>query len=358
MADDTHAPDPGQVRNLPDLLRHLELLRRRAARSGQVRLSLRDISRRTGLAPSTLGPYFRGQRLCPMDSFELILAALEVAPHLTQAWLTAWDRVADGSRAGPPATSPPAQTQRMAGRPTASLSAVRLVGDRQELFFAIAGSPARIGIVFGKLRDVDIADIWVNSENCDMEMSRHSEYSVSAVIRFGGARRDETGRVIEDLIADELRRRVAGHQPVVPATVMVTGPGLLAASNGVRHIIHVAAVQGEPTDGYRQVIDVGRCVSNVLTEAERLAGVDHAVTSIVFPLLGAGVGGGEVSSTVGTMINATVEHFRRSCRGGPSRRIRTVLFLAHTEYESEACRATFVAHAALRPGIIAQRRPT
>ncbi|MFJ1542250.1 hypothetical protein ACIODS_27300 [Micromonospora chalcea] len=348
MGDGDHGPgpDPGQVRNLSDLVQQLELLRRRAAGAGQVRLSLRDISRRTGLAHSTLGPYFRGQRMCPMKSFELILAALGVPPRQMQAWLTAWDRVADGRVATRPSPSVPLQQPQTVSHRHAPRAVVRVVQQREEQYYSVEGGPAKIGIVSGNLRDVDIADIWVNSENSDMEMSRHNEYSVSAVIRFGGARRDETGRVVEDLIADELRQRVAGRRPVSPAAVLTTGPGMLAESNRVRHVIHVAAVQGEPADGYRQVIDVGRCVSNVLAEAERLACNDLEVSSVILPLLGVGVGGGDVSSTVRAMLGASIQHLRRRHHGGAGR-IRTVFFLAHTEDELEACQAIFGAHPAL-----------
>jgi O-acetyl-ADP-ribose deacetylase (regulator of RNase III) len=337
--DQTPWPDPGQVRNLSDLARHLEVLRRRAACTGQVRLSLRDISRRTGLAHSTLGPYFRGQRLCPMESFESILAALDVPPRQRQAWLTAWDRVADDGASSP---RMPSRQRRVTGRRPRSV--VRIV-ERQEQYFGVAGSRARVGIVTGELRDVDCADIWVNSENTDMEMSRHNDYSVSAAIRFGGARRDGVGRVVEDLIADELRQLVAGRTPVAPGTALSTGPGMLAESNGVRHVIHVAAVQGEPAEGYRQVVDIARCVSNVLFEAERLAWADHESSSIIFPLLGTGTGGGDVQATTEGMLGAAIRHLQR--RRGPASCVQTVMFLAHTEDELSVCQAIFGAHPAL-----------
>jgi transcriptional regulator with XRE-family HTH domain len=52
----------------------------------------------------------------------------------------------------------------------------------------------RIGIITGSIRHVRDADIGVNSENTDMQMSRFEEYTISAIIRYDGARRDSAGR--------------------------------------------------------------------------------------------------------------------------------------------------------------------
>ena len=177
--------------------------------------------------------------------------------------------------------------------------------------YAIADSdgPRRcIAAVAGSLYRSRGADIWVNSENTDMVMARPIEFSISAIIRYWGARRDSSGRIVDDLIADELAERVR-HQPsVAPGTAVVTGSGALAESHAVRHIIHVASVSGEPAAGFRQVYNIAACVTNVLAEADRVASVDPAVRTILFPLLGVGGGGGHVRSTVMTMVDTTI-HF-------------------------------------------------
>jgi O-acetyl-ADP-ribose deacetylase (regulator of RNase III) len=185
---------------------------------------------------------------------------------------------------------------------------------------------------------VHSADVWVNSENTDMRMSRFEEYSISAIIRFEGATRDGAGRVVEDSIAEELTRTVAGRAPVAAGSVITTGSGKLAGRNGVRHIIHVAAVRGEPGEGYRQVADVGGCVTNALVEADRLAAVD-SVRSILLPLFGTGVAGGEIEPTVRAMVGAIADHFSHDREGG----LRVVYLLASTEPEQEACRAVLAA---------------
>jgi O-acetyl-ADP-ribose deacetylase (regulator of RNase III) len=190
----------------------------------------------------------------------------------------------------------------------------------------------RIAIVTGDLRNIDFADVWVNSENVDMQMSRFHEKSVSGLIRYGGAERDGSGRVTDDLVADELARKVGNRTPVTAGTVVVTGAGKLCATNHVRHIMHAAAVQGEPAIGYRQVRSVGRCVREALRQAEHLGGDEH---TIVFPLLGTGEGAADPAATARDLIGAAVDYLV----GNPASKVRTVFFLAYTDRELSACQA-------------------
>jgi O-acetyl-ADP-ribose deacetylase (regulator of RNase III) len=191
----------------------------------------------------------------------------------------------------------------------------------------------RIGIITGTIRRVRCADVWVNSENTEMKMSRSEEYSVSGIIRYEGARRDHAGHVTDDLIADELTRKVGGRSPVAAGTAIATGPGELARSHNVRYVIHVAAVHGEPGAGYRQVQDVGRCVTNTLAEADRLPDRSQPVATILFPLLGTGQGGGYLDETVQALLGAAADYLT----GVPQTQITTVYFLAHTYAELAAC---------------------
>jgi len=192
-----------------------------------------------------------------------------------------------------------------------------------------AGPACRLGITTGTIRRVKHADIWVNSENTDMEMSRHTDFSVSGIIRYFGARRDRSGRVTEDLIADELANLVAGRRPVAPASAIVTGAGALADSHNVAYVIHVAAVFGTPGAGFRQVANVGDCVTNALTEADRLAATGKRAHSIVFPLLGAGSAGAAALPTAVALVNAAVDYLT----GTPGTALRAVHFLAYSADE-------------------------
>jgi len=336
----THAeqpPDPTGLHTLDDLVQAFNKLRRRGARRGQVRLSVRDLAGRTGRAPSTLDAYLRGTRLPPADVYEELLRALGVTVAEMRPWLDAWERIADAW----PARRSPVQ------RPVSHVVAQpalrsQLIPRSETLLYRLAGHryrpDAQVGIVTGDIRRVHSADVWVNSENTDMRMSRFEEYSISAIIRFEGATRDSAGRVVEDSIAEELTRTVAGRAPMAAGSVITTGSGMLAGRNGVRHIIHVAAVRGEPGEGYRQVADVGGCVTNALVEADRLAAVD-SVRSILLPLFGTGVAGGQIEPTVRAMVGAIADHFSHDREGG----LRVVYLLASTEPEQEACRAVLAA---------------
>ncbi len=185
-------------------------------------------------------------------------------------------------------------------------------------------SACRLGVVAGEMRRVRFADAWVSSENTDMEMSRPAEFSISGIVRYWGARRDGSGRVVEDTIARELAAQVESRRPVMPGAAFVTSPGALAESHNVRAIIHVASVQGEPGAGFRQVRDVGACVTNALVLAEGLG-----LESVLFPLLGVASGHGDVRATVAAMTTAAIDHLAAR----PSTVLRAVYFLGYTRSE-------------------------
>jgi hypothetical protein len=187
----------------------------------------------------------------------------------------------------------------------------------------------------GSIHRVRTVDIWVNSENTQMQMARHNDFSVSAIIRYWGARRDATGMVIDDLIADELTERVGDRRPVVPGTAIVTGAGELAATNNVRHIIHVASVHGEPGAGFRQVHNIDLCVTNALNRAEEQAEVSSSVRSVLFPLFGTGTAeGAGVEMTADTVVSAVLDYVTNR----PRTPLRAVYVLAYTVQELSVLR--------------------
>jgi O-acetyl-ADP-ribose deacetylase (regulator of RNase III) len=318
-------PDPGLINTLEDLAQALTRLRRRAARRGQVQLSVRDIARRANCPPSTLDPYLRGLRLFPQDVYEGVLRALDIEPDQLRPWLDAWDRVADDHEERTTTGFGP-HSRRAEVVPGSDRYLYRVVGvsDTPESF---------VGIITGHLRMITGVDVWVNSENTGMRMPRFEEYSVSAIIRYTGAVRDETGAVVDDVIATELAAAVE-TRPVRPGTVVTTGSGQLRESNGVQHVIHVAAVEGRPGEGYQQVAEIDLCVANALNEADRLAAAGSA-RSILFPLLGTGVAGGDVRATARIMVGVCVDHLRQRTTDG----VGWIYLLATTHGELAVCRS-------------------
>jgi O-acetyl-ADP-ribose deacetylase (regulator of RNase III) len=208
----------------------------------------------------------------------------------------------------------------------------RLAFDDQVRLFRMTGTDCRIGVVSGSIRRVRFADVWVNPENTEMEMPRVTEFSISAIIRYDGARLDQAGRVAEDLIADELAAAVGPRRPVAPGTAIVTGAGRLTETHNVHFVIHVAGVQGEPGAGFRQVRSIGDCVTNALDQADRLTRSGHQASTVLIPVLGVGMGGGAVEPTVRQLLGATLDYLTAT----PDTALHTVYFLAYAETEHAA----------------------
>lgn len=191
---------------------------------------------------------------------------------------------------------------------------------------------ACIGILTGGLQDVSDIDIWVNSENINMQMARFYERSGSAVIRYYGARKDETGEVITDAIAIELAKRMKGKLSVSPGTILATPPGELK-KRGVKWIFHAAAVQGQLGKGYRPVPDVTDCIRNSLEMANAAKYQASKCRSILFPLFGTGTAGARVNNTVKELIDTAINYLEHH----QTANIKEVYFLALTDRQRDAC---------------------
>ncbi len=196
-----------------------------------------------------------------------------------------------------------------------------------------------VGLITGDIRNVKGIDIWVNSENTNMEMARFYENSISGIIRYMGARKDGVGSVKEDLIADMLRREVGNNMYVQPATVLATGAGELEKTNQVKKILHAAAVHGEVGIGYHPVRNIQNCVKNALAKADTLSDV----TSILFPLFATGMAEGDPESISEKLINEAVTYLESN----PNTKLRDVYFLAYTDEELEDCLGVLDSHSSL-----------
>jgi len=165
-----------------------------------------------------------------------------------------------------------------------------------------------IGLVSGDRENLAIGDIWASSENTDMQMDRFYGTSTSATIRYLGAKKHPlTGRVVEDTIGDELAAQLGDEKQVAPAAVIVTSPGELQRNNNVKWIFHVAAVTGEPREGYRPIERIERCVTAAFRRAASVEFRDDPPASILFPVFGTGPGGGDLHDHAERCIDAAVE---------------------------------------------------
>lgn len=228
----------------------------------------------------------------------------------------------------------------------------------------------RIGIVCGNLRDVNLGaalvdrpiDIWVSSENINMQMARPHDPSISGLIRYLGARRDDTGTVVEDTIANELKEKMGRRQLVNPGELVSTGAGTLTLTHKVKRIFHAASVYGVVGTGYHSIASVEKCITNALARADLeargwveavvpdavdlqakaapspdLGRVTPPKVSILFPLLGAGTARADMMHSARQQIGAAVAYLRSraaiTC-------VERVYFLAVNEAVRSALRVT------------------
>lgn len=147
----------------------------------------------------------------------------------------------------------------------------RPLTERRSYIWSLPNTSTRLCIVTGDVMNVDCVDTWVNPENTKLQMGRYYDRSISANIRYYGARRDKGGNVTRDMIVEDLNRRARSQRlahSVEPGTVIVTGSGELKRTNNVNTIMHVAAQHGEPGRGYMTIRGYRDCISRVLDEAE------------------------------------------------------------------------------------------
>jgi O-acetyl-ADP-ribose deacetylase (regulator of RNase III) len=199
--------------------------------------------------------------------------------------------------------------------------------------YPITGLADRIiGLITGDREQITQADIWVNSENLEMQMDRFYGTSTSATIRYLGAKKHPvTGRVVEDTIADELTQLMGTEKQVDPATVLVTGPGELRSQ--VKYIFHVAAVRGEPREGYRPIERIERCVTNALKRTETADIREKNPESILFPIFGTGPAGGTVEQHGDRCFMAAIDYLHSH----PGCSIRKVYFYVWTDQDLVVC---------------------
>jgi O-acetyl-ADP-ribose deacetylase (regulator of RNase III) len=199
----------------------------------------------------------------------------------------------------------------------------------QHTFRILKKKSRTIVLVTGGIDRVKFADIWVNSENTNMQMARYFDRSISATIRYLGSRRDDFGDVTDDIIAKELGALMGSRSSVQPSTVLATSAGSLLQSHNVKRIFHVAAARGQVGVGYGPIEKLDSCITNALERADHEPGC----VSIVFPLLGTGTARANLSSVAEPLLLAAIGFLEQA----DVKQIQTVYFLAWTDVELETC---------------------
>src|SRR5215813_3132356 len=225
----------------------------------------------------------------------------------------------------------------------------------------------RIGIVRGNLRHVNLGaafqgrkiDIWVSSENINMEMARPHDRSVSGLIRYLGAKKDDTGTVLEDTIANELRAKMQGRQLVNPGEVVSTSAGALESTHEVKRIYHAASVYGVVGEGFHGIAPVEQCITNALARVDwearglvetqdkaKAATGKQAADSILFPLLSAGTARADAIQSARRQLATAINYLRSRAQ---FTRVARVYFLAGDETVLAALRVALAELGVIRP---------
>jgi tetratricopeptide (TPR) repeat protein len=215
----------------------------------------------------------------------------------------------------------------------------RMISSCDIYSYPIKNSNKKIGIITGDLRNVRAIDVWVNSENTNMQMARYYDFSISSLIRFEGAKKSRIGHASEDLIQQQLDEIMGGERSVPETEVIATGPGELTKKYGVKAIFHAASVRGTIGVGYEPVPNIHRCITNALAlmdDPER-NGVGTGLSSILIPLLGIGNARGDFAPLFGSQVEAALEYLTDN----PASNIETVYFLAWSEQELALCQSVF-----------------
>jgi O-acetyl-ADP-ribose deacetylase (regulator of RNase III) len=152
----------------------------------------------------------------------------------------------------------------------------------------------RIGPV-ALLRDVDVV---VTSTNVYFALSHVFVSSLSAALRGGAAVRDEeNGQIVNDVVALELDAALdrAGTRGLaaVPGSVRMTSSGRLVRQ-GIHRILHAAVAVPSRSGPVRYEVEpaaIAAAMQNTFRLAARLQASElPALSSICFPLFGAGCG--------------------------------------------------------------------
>ncbi len=186
----------------------------------------------------------------------------------------------------------------------------------------------KITVLTGDIQERRGIEVWVNSENTNMQMARFYDRGMSAIIRYLGAKKDVAQVPVDDTIANELAAIMKGRDSVPPGTVCPTTSGELQRTHGVKRIYHAATVIGSFGSGYVSMPEVEKIVASALRLAD-----DERMKSIAFPMLGTGAGGGDVSKVAPRLLQAAISHFS-NCPDGS---VESVYFSAWNQRDLDAC---------------------
>ena len=221
----------------------------------------------------------------------------------------------------------------------------KLINKKELHTFPLAKVPGKqLGIITGDIQNIKETDVWVNSENTNMQMARPFERSISAVIRYMGAKKNRAGRITEDTVSRELFDATGGTG-VDPGVVIDTSAGELTASNNVKKIFHAAAVVGQVGLGYSPIEKISECVRNALKLMDDARLANDNLKTILFPLMGSGTSKKSAQEVASELIEEAISYLEEN----PQSKAEIVYFLAYNEQDLELCQRMMKNNSRLTP---------
>lgn len=212
-------------------------------------------------------------------------------------------------------------------------SRIEVINETKRIEYGVQSRPGtKIGLITGDIQNIEGIDVWVNSENTNMQMARFHDMGVSGVIRWLGAEKKRNGRIERDVIAEELRQLMDGDNEVDAGTVLPTGSGALGRSHGVQRIFHAAVVDGQVGRGYRPIDDVGACVRCALELMDDPEFAADDLATILFPLMGTGRAGAGIDDSMARLVTTCLAHLDNR----PDTRVRGIYVIARTPQHLDA----------------------
>lgn len=208
----------------------------------------------------------------------------------------------------------------------------------EKLYDLVGLEGKKIGYITGNIKKIKNVDVWVNSENTNMQMARPFERSISATIRYEGAKKDRSGYIVDDLVAKDLQT-VMGGRDATPGAVIPTTSGELERTNKVKRIFHAASVVGQPGEGYKPINNIADCIYKALDlidNDEELA--KENLQSILFPLMGTGTTKLSAQGTADNLIDTALAYLEQN----PNSKVNKIYFLVYNEQDREICRHKFI----------------
>ncbi|MBX3084647.1 MAG: hypothetical protein KF716_23625 [Anaerolineae bacterium] len=201
------------------------------------------------------------------------------------------------------------------------------------------GKNKYIALAMGNIALLGGIDAIVNSENTKLDMDRPQEKSVSAAIN----RYASTWRIMQnnpsefeidkELLKEELRKIRKTRANIEIGDIFHTSSGALADNLKIRCVLHVVTVGLGRNYVPGSYIQLGRCVTNLLTYVDQLNKSKktyklNPITTLAIPIFATGKGGiASITPVAQRMVDRAIDYLECTATSY----VDTVYFVGYVE---------------------------